>query len=70
MKLLSDGAEFVADDGDYSFRRRLGVPVHGQGEAAEVGADAGEVAVGSAFVEALRSGDDDGALTVSCQVVE
>ena len=70
MELLADGAKLVADDGDYSLRRRLRMVVHGQGETTEIGTNAGEVAVGSAFMEALTAGDDDGALAVSGQVVE
>ncbi len=70
MELLADGTEFVTDDGNHSFRRRLGMPVHGQGKGAEIGADASEVAIGPAFVEALVTGNDDGALKAVGQFVQ
>ena len=70
VELFTDGTELVADDGDDPLGYRLRMVVHGQGERAEVGADAGEVAIGSAFVKALRAGDEDGALEPLRQLVQ
>lgn len=67
MVLLPNGAELVAYNGDDPFRRRFGMPVHGQGETAEVGTNPGEVAIGPAFVESLDASDDDSALVAVCQ---
>lgn len=68
--LYADGSIVVFDDGDDAFVRIDGVPSHGHGQGCEFGAEPCVEAVGSAFVEAVPTGNDDAAAVIASQSAE
>jgi len=70
VRLFTNGATQVFGDGDDALAGIGGVVVHGQAEAGDVGAEAGEGAVLAVFVEAVLARDDEGAVVAVGEVAQ